>query len=61
MISDRVRELLLINIPDELRYTITPKGKNTEIVYYTVYEHFKQISITMENARKIMNVEVSTD
>ncbi len=59
VISDKVRELLLINIPDELRYTVTPKGKNTEVVYYTVYEHFKQISVAMENARKVMKVETT--
>ncbi len=59
VISDRVRELLLIDIPDALRYTVTPKGKNTEIVYYTVYEHFKQISVAMENARRAMKVETT--
>ncbi len=61
VISDRVRELLLIDLPDNIRFKVKPRGKNIEIVYFTVYEHFKQISITMEKAREQMNVTVSTD
>ncbi len=59
VISDKVRELLLINLPDSLRHTVQPKGKSNEITYFVVYEHFKQISVAMEEARSVMSDTVT--
>ncbi len=42
VISETVRNLLSLDIPESMRFTTKVKGKDIEVTYYTIYEYLKE-------------------